>query len=240
MRDHDKFDRLVDEAWPAPHRVEAGEWVYRHAGGVTKRANSVLPLGEPGDLSRAVDDAEKFYAGLGVPCVFSVGVGASPGLDAELDRRGYRLVDPTLIMTAGVAEAVPDGKIEPAPSARWMETWWTVDGGRHRDGGEIPPREWGARILTGVPAAYASCGDDAVGRGVLQGEWLGVYCMAVSPRVRRQGKGAAVLRTLLDWGREGGARHAYLVVLEANAGARALYTREGFTAAGRYHCRVEP
>ncbi|MGW5265484.1 GNAT family N-acetyltransferase [Microbispora sp. NPDC004025] len=237
-----QFDLLVDEAWPAPGRAEDGGWVYRHAGGVTKRANSVLALGERADLPEAVDRAELFYEGLGQPCVFSVGMGATPGLDEELSRRGYRLVDPTLVMTRPLTpgDRAPGAVVEDVPSERWLRTWWSVDGGRHRDDGGIPARAWGARILGGVPAGYVLLGEGAVGRGVPQGRWLGVYCMAVEPRVRRRGLGAAVLRTLLAWGAEHGADGAYLVVTEANAAARALYEREGFAVAGRYHYRVRP
>ncbi|MCC5580813.1 GNAT family N-acetyltransferase [Microtetraspora sp. AC03309] len=233
-----EFDRLVDEAWPAPYRVAAGDWVYRHAGGVTKRANSVLPLGECPDLGKAIDDAEGFYADLGRPCVFSIGGGATPGLDAELESRGYHLVDPTLVMTRSSLEGSADPTIAPEPSPGWVDTWWRVDGGRHPAGTESSAKDWGVRILTGVPAAYASLGEKAVGRGVRQGEWLGIYCMAVVPEARRRGLAGAVLRGLLGWGRDQGATRAYLVVTEGNEGARALYEREGFTVAGRYHYRV--
>ena len=222
----DVFDLLVDEAWPAPNRVTAGEWVFRHAAGVTKRANSVLALGEG-----SIEAAERFYAGLGLPCVFSIGGGAPEGLDGELAARGYRLVDPTLVMTAPAAYGTPEVTVEDIPSREWMDTWWSVDGGRHAGGAE-----WGERILTGVPAGYASVGAVAVGRGVRQGEWLGVYCMAVRPEERRKGLGRAILRGLRAWG---AGRNAYLLVTEANAAARALYEREGFTVAGRYHYRVK-
>ncbi|WP_067180336.1 GNAT family N-acetyltransferase [Microtetraspora niveoalba] len=236
-----EFELLVDRAWPAPHRVAAGDWVFRHAGGVSKRANSVLALGEPPDLAKAIDEAEAFYADLGHPCVFSIGGGATPALDAELDSRGYRMVDPTLLMTRSSLEGL-EGTDGPAivcdPSPEWSDTWWRVDGGRHPEGTEVSAKEWARRILTGVPAVYASLGAEAVGRGVLQGEWLGIYCMAVVPEARRRGLGGAVLRGLLGWGREQGAEGAYLVVTEANLGARALYEREGFTVAGRYHYRV--
>ncbi|WP_433421800.1 GNAT family N-acetyltransferase [Microtetraspora malaysiensis] len=235
-----EFDLLVDQAWPAPYRVAAGDWVYRHAGGVTKRANSVLALGDRTDLGKAIDEAQAFYADLGRSCVFSIGAGATPGLDEELESRGYRLVDPTLVMARPSVSV--EGAAGPAlasePSPEWLDTWWRVDGGRHPEGQDISAKAWAARILTGVPAAYASLGAAAVGRGVLQGEWLGIYCMAVVPEARRRGLGASVLRGLLGWGAEAGASRAYLVVTEANQEARALYERAGFTVAARYHYRV--
>ncbi|WP_285775748.1 GNAT family N-acetyltransferase [Microtetraspora sp. NBRC 13810] len=155
------FDRLVDQAWPAPGRRESGSWVLRHAGGVTKRAESVLPLGVPGDLGAAVDDAERFYASLGRPCVFSMGAGATPGLDAELAARGYRVVDPTLVMTAVIGRGTPAGgdgvRLAAEPTAGWIDTWQSVDG---RFGDES--RKTAERIITAVPAVYASVSSASV------------------------------------------------------------------------------
>ncbi|MGJ6966841.1 GNAT family N-acetyltransferase [Streptosporangium sp. G11] len=243
------FDRLVDQAWPAIQRVDAGGWTLRAADGVTKRANSVLPLGEPEDLEAGIERAERFYADRGLPCVFSVGGGATPGLDASLRERGYRVVDPTLIMTARLEPGgdVPEEPGEPgeagepggsvelagAPSQAWLDAWWSVDG-RFGDDGLATA----ARILTGVPAVYASLGREAVGRGVVQGEWLGIYSMAVMPHARRRGHGRKVLRALLSHARAQGTQRAYLVVVESNTAARTLYERQGFTVAGRYHYRV--
>ncbi|WP_254716466.1 N-acetyltransferase [Actinomadura sp. WMMB 499] len=227
------MDELVAAAWPAPTVHHIDRWRLRHAGGVTKRANSVLPLGEPGDLEDAVARAEQFYTGLGLPTVFSIS--SQTHLDAFLDDRGYALVDPTLAMVRDLASAAApeEVRITDGPSDAWLDLWWSVDG-RH---GEVRPAV-AERILTGVPAGYASLDGAAVGRAVPQGEWLGVYAMAVAPDARRRGLGRRVLRALLAWGRLRGCRRAYLVVVERNAAARALYAGEGFVEKGGYHYRV--
>ncbi|MBG0812707.1 N-acetyltransferase [Planomonospora sp. ID82291] len=260
----DVFDRLVDQAWPALSRTDSGGWTLRAAGGVTKRANSVLPLGERRDLEAAVEAAEEFYAGRGLPCAFSVGAGAAAELDGLLEARGYRVVDPTLVMVAPLesvaavggagpgsapvrggeprpgGDGVPEGggaeaevRLAAEPDSTWLDVWWTVDG---RGGGDA--RETARRILTGVPAVYGSLGAEAVGRGVAQGEWFGIYCMATAAHARRRGHARRMLNALLSHGREQGARHAYLCVVEANAAARSLYERLGFTVSARYHYRV--
>jgi ribosomal protein S18 acetylase RimI-like enzyme len=242
-----RFDRLVAAAWPAPYAEGLGRWRLRYAAGVTKRANSVLPLGDPGDLPAAIEGAESFYAARDLPTVFSIGDGAWPGLDGVLGARGYGVADPTLVMTTdllgpsgpsgrfdGPVQGDHDGlSIDDFPSRVWLDRWWSVDG-RYADQLDVA-----AKILTGVPASYVLlAGDQAVGRGVAQGEWYGIYCMAVAPTARRRGLGRAVLRTLLAVARRQGARRAYLVVVEHNAAARRLYEREGFRVAGRYHYRV--
>jgi ribosomal protein S18 acetylase RimI-like enzyme len=243
-RDRPDFDRLVAQAWPAPHCDEIGGWRLRYAGGVTKRANSVLPLDDPGDLAAAIECAERFYAARDAPTVFSIGTGAYPGLDGVLAARGYAIVDPTLIMVADIPGTGlfsdrdhDETVIEDSPSSPWLDLWWSVDG-RYTD--RSHDRLDAARqILTGVAASYLLLPPRlAVGRGVLQGDWYGIYCMAVAPHVRRRGLGGTVLRALLDHGRKQGARRAYLAVVERNTAARALYERHGFRVTCRYHYRV--
>ncbi|MFD1545126.1 GNAT family N-acetyltransferase [Nonomuraea guangzhouensis] len=228
------FDLLVHEAWPAYEQRTHDGWILRYAGGVTKRANSVLALGRPADLAGAIEAAEAFYAEKGQRSVFSVGVGAMPGLDDELAARGYGVVDPTVIMVGGGGpEPVHRVRVEERPWPEWLETWWAVDG-RYAEG--VAAAE---RICEGVPALYAAVEEDgravAVGRGVPQGETLGIYCMATLPRARRRGLARSVLRALV---RRGGARSAYLVTTAPNEAAQALYRSEGFEVRARYHYRV--
>ncbi|PZG22280.1 GNAT family N-acetyltransferase [Nonomuraea aridisoli] len=234
------FDLLVHEAWPAYEQQSHDGWLLRYAGGVTKRANSVLALNTPADLDGAIRAAEAFYGERGARCVFSVGPGATRGLDEELERRGYELVDPTCIMArppeAGPeTEGAPDKevRIEDRPWHGWLETWWAVDG-RYDDGVKAAER-----VCTGVPAWYAAFEEDgvalAVGRAVPQGDTLGIYCMATLPEARRRGLARMVLRALTQ---HAGTASAYLVVTARNEGAQALYRSEGFELAARYHYRV--
>ncbi|MEU5862827.1 GNAT family N-acetyltransferase [Nonomuraea sp. NPDC047529] len=227
-------DLLVHQAWPAYEQRSHDGWVLRSAGGVTKRANSVLALHAPADLDAAIGAAEAFYGERGQSCAFSIGPGTWPGLDAELARRGYELVDPTLIM-AGSPPAEPHGpvRIEDHPWPEWLETWWSVDG---RYGAGL---EEATRICTGVPAWYAAVEEDgvpvAVGRVVPQGDTAGIFCMATLPSARRRGLARTVLRALTG---HAGAKSAYLVTTEPNRAAQALYRGEGFQTVGRYHYRV--
>ncbi|MFL6074031.1 MAG: GNAT family N-acetyltransferase [Mycobacteriales bacterium] len=214
---------------------------------MTKRANSVLPRRAPADLDAAVAEVERFYARRGLPACFQLGGSSEPAsLDAELAARGYRRIDPTLLMTAPVAGLLalpatgPQVEVGDAPTDEWMALWQRVDG---RYPPDLLPRAM--QIMTGVPAGYGllragPAGGEAVavGRAVVLGEWVGVYAMAVDERWRGRGYGRAVLRGLAGWAAGRGARRAFLVVVESNAAARRLYGGAGFTAAGRYHYRV--
>src|SRR5690242_19190376 len=178
---------------PAPECDHWDGWDLRYGYGVTKRANSVLARRAPADLDAAVAATERFYAARGLPACFQRSGSSEPaGLDAALAGRGYRLLDPTLVMTAPVPEvlALPAGpapQIDPAPTDEWVALWQRVDG---RYPPDLLPRAM--EIMTGVPAGYGLLrGEDggepvAVGRAVVLDGWVGVHAMAVAERWRRR------------------------------------------------------
>ena len=225
--------------WPALDEVDVGGWVARFSGGVTQRANSVVPLRAPADLDATLDHVERLYAARGLPAVFQLGPSAQPaGLDQVLATRGYEFGSPTSIQTAAVGEVAPqsDVTVAESPSDEWLDLWWQVDGRGDQSAVDIA-----VKILCGGPALYATVRDAAgvvaVGRLALVGEWGGVYCMAVRPDARRRGHGAAVLSGLLHAGRARGVTRAWLHVRAENTAAHSLYRRAGFTEVSRYHYR---
>jgi adenylate cyclase len=80
----------------------------------------------------------------------------------------------------------------------------------------------------------------AVGAGIVDGPWLGVFSMWTRTARRRRGLAAAVLSELAAWGTRAGCRLAYLQVEESNKTGRSVYGKLGFTEAYRYHYRTEP
>jgi ribosomal protein S18 acetylase RimI-like enzyme len=88
-------------------------------------------------------------------------------------------------------------------------------------------------------AAFVRLGESAVGIGVPDNQWLGMFCLAVDPLKRRGGLGTALVTALMA-ASAGRATQAYLQVEAGNRPARALYERLGFVEAYRYCHRVEP
>ncbi len=245
--------RVQDLGWPGLERERLGGWVLRAGGGFTGRANSALPLGDPGtDVASAVDHVERWYRARDLPPRVSVASSLDPStradpapeVDAELDRRGWSRVDRTLVLVADLrrlAEPPPlprGDRIDLAdePDEDWLGLY------RYR-GGSLPAvarqvllaarhQEFLTLRREGRPVA---CGRVSVARG-----WAGVTAMEVDASVRRQGLGSVVLAALLAHGARLGARWGYLQVSADNEAGRALYAATGFVPHHAYHYRLAP
>jgi GNAT superfamily N-acetyltransferase len=224
------LDDLLRQGWPAHTEVPVDGWIARLSGGVTQRANSVLPLAAPTDLAAALDRVERLYREHDIATSFQVGPTAQPAdLDEVLAQRGYELRSRASIEVVSVddlltalADADPsEVRINAEPDTDWMDLWWSVDGR-----GDEHARTTAHRILTGCAATYADRHDEhgssAIGRMAFVGDWAGLYCLAVRPDRRRQGQAASIIRALVESARDQGARHIWLQVLADNDGARAL------------------
>lgn len=215
--------------WPALEAVERSGWRLGYSHGVTKRANSAVALGADADP----DEPGRFYRGQGLRPVVQVWPGQE-GIDARLAERGYRVVEPSLVLVRDLVH-------RPEPSAevvvdRVPPRGWTQAAG---DGRQTREDAVEARIRArgGMVHAVHSAGR-ARGCAALTGDLVGVYAMATRPDSRRRGYASRVLESLLAWAHDRGARRAYLLVVADNTAARTLYERAGFTEAGRYHYRV--
>lgn len=252
------LEELMDAAWPALERIEAGPWILRASEGVTQRANSVWPRDagiHSADITDALRSAADWYRRRRLPLIFQTFDDArSEALHGVLDAQRFTRQSETRIMVRGT-EAVPavhhqravqhcgaqqGVELSGEPTEEWLRLWWSVDG----RGGE---RELGVArtILTGCPSVYAVARDDdghpaAVGRLALAGGWGGIYCMATAAGRRRQGFGSTVLAALLDEGTRLRLDGFWLLVTSANAGARSLYEAAGFVRQGSYLYRQAP
>lgn len=224
-------------AWPALSTAFDGLWVARLAAGYSKRANSVVCLGADGDADR-IDRIEAHYARHGQPALFRLNPLAPDWLDAELARRGYTVLDPTLTLTMpGGGAAVPDWRAEATASAAWCAAYAAASGidGRHCATMQamfarlVPEAAFGTLHVDGVPAGWAMV--------VRDGTLAAIFDVIVRPDLRGRGLGRRLMRAVMA---ETAGRIAWLQVTEANTAARALYASLGFTEAHRGHYRVAP
>jgi GNAT superfamily N-acetyltransferase len=222
-----RIDVMADAAFPPSRATELDGWILRADDGTHRRNRSVWARAGNGDrLAERIARAEEWYAGRGLPARFQITpASCPPGLEEELDARGYEVDGPSFVWTGELAAlGAPRDPVEIAerPDERWLRA----------SGAD-------ATVLgrVAVPSAYARS-EPATGRGTLHGEWLGIYEVATQPDARRQGAASAIVAALAAWGLERGARRAYLLVLEDNAPAHALYARLGFSRAYGYRYLV--
>lgn len=233
-------------SWPAERLYQHHGWMFRSTLGITRRANSVLPLAEPGDtLDRAIEAARAFYDSLGRPTLFHLSPVAVPSyLDEALAELGYTISDPSEVLAASVQPHGPEPPAGPAkvtllpsPSPKWLDIYThDVRAQRHVRQGILN------RISLQHAYAIAFIGDRPAGTGLvtLYEDWAGLSCMATAPDARRQGVATAVFRTLRGWARQRGAIGLAMQVDISNAAARNLSLELGFRPIYPYHYRSAP
>lgn len=239
---YEELARVTARAWQPVESERLGDWELRAASGFTRRANSVLPLGDPGvPLDEALTYVRDWYAARDLPAYVQTATGAEGTqevLSAELEARGWaREVSAGLWI--GALAPLADREVAKAPGvvlARAADEAWL---GRYQRKGlsEVAlhvlgsgPSVWFATVpgAEGEPPA-------AIGRCVVDGRWAGFSAVEVDPAQRRRGLATAVMAALARRALDEGASAAWLQVEADNAGARALYAGMGFAAHHTYH-----
>lgn len=234
----------------APAQVrEIGGWIVALDPGTIRRAASAAPLShdpdpdpDPAAIAATLDAIEAAFAQAGLPPAFRLC--DAPALEpvrAELAARGYASQQPTLVQVAAVADmaqvSATQGGAEPAevlasPDAAWAGVF-TGEGFDPVDGANRV-----AALTRSPDAVYGAVREGeatlAVGVAAFGHGWGSVHGMRTDKARRGEGLAARVLTGLARAANERGIARVFLQVEEANAPARALYARAGFTTAWRY------
>lgn len=240
---YEELAQVSSRAWRPVESERLGEWELRAASGFTRRANSVLPLGDPGlPLDEALTAVRHWYGKRGLPAYIQTATGAEGTqelLCAELERRGWVREVSAELWTgalAPVADRADGAGVELSRTAD--EAWLT----RYQRKGVS---EVALKVLGSGPSVWFATvpGDGspaAIGRCVVDGRWASFAAVEVDPALRRRGLATTVLAALARRALDEGASAAWLQVEQDNTGARGLYTGLGFAAHHAYHHYREP
>lgn len=143
------LDERMNRSWRARSEVEVDGWIARLSGGVTQRANSVLPLAAPADLEAAVTRVEELYLEHGLLPHFQISPAAQPPeLDQFLADRGYAVSGSTKVCVAAVEDVLrrlrpqwSDVDVRDEPGEDWMRLWWSIDGRGGDDSRSVAARD---------------------------------------------------------------------------------------------------
>ena len=235
----ESLQRLMVAGNPPIERDWIGGWLLRAAGGFTGRANSMLPLDDPGvPLGDAVDRMEAWYRTRGLPPLVTVygdleGDLSAGSIGRLLLGRGYRMLQPTRVMTAPVKRDLawpdfPSGyRVERLD--RLTDDILAVSEGRVGEFGATA-----RRVLEGPPSqtflcVYDDAGPVAMVRVPVHDGWAGLFGLHVLPAHRDRGLGRQLTGAALAYAAGMGSSAMYLQVTQDNSAARRLYESAGFT-----------
>jgi ribosomal protein S18 acetylase RimI-like enzyme len=220
--------RVMEATWPPARVWRQGPFLLRDGAGGGKRVSAASCAD---DWTEA--DLETLDHGLML---------IRPGdeaLDAALETRGWRVVDPVAAYAAPVdqlaAELPPLTDFPHWPPLEITRSIWAEGG--------IGPERVGVMLRAEGPrtAILARHEDRPAGAAfvALAGDQAMIHALEVRQSVRRRGIGTSLLRGAANWAAEAGARELSLVVTRQNAAACALYTRLGMQVVGQYHYRMK-
>ncbi|GGT10097.1 N-acetyltransferase [Streptomyces kurssanovii] len=239
--DFQELSRVTARAWQPVESERLGEWELRASAGFTRRANSVLPLGDPGmPLDDALARVRDWYAARGLPAYVQTATGAAgtqEELCAELEARDWRAEVSAQVQVGGLAAVGDlDADVSRVTLSRSFDEAWLR---RYQRSGVPGPHV--LKVLGSGPSVwFASIAGEgripaAIGRCVVDSRWAGFMAVEVDPAYRRQGLAKAIMAALARRALEEGASAAWLQVESDNDGGRALYAGMGFRVHHHYH-----
>jgi ribosomal protein S18 acetylase RimI-like enzyme len=158
-------------------------------------------------------------------------------LDAALEARGWRLVDPVVAYAAPVMALASD-----LPPLSTFPHWPPLEIARSiwAEAGIGPARIAVMDRVAGPKVAIlARSGDRPAGVAFVacHGTEAMLHALEVRHAHRRQGVGRTLLHAAANWAVAQGVTRLSLVVTRQNDAARALYARLGMEIVGQYHYR---
>ncbi len=224
-----ELNQICDLTWPATENIENSGWLMRAAGGVTNRANSVLPLAaslETGALNNFAEKfeiAQDFYRERNLPTIFQVALPTWQLLSDKLRSIGAieTLRGNTMVTDLTSAKQKIPAGYEIMQSDQFSDEWLGI---------QLTPGI--EKILSSCAATYlrlVSNGQTvAVCRIALAKGWSSITRVYVHQNFRGKGLGKIIVAAALESSFEQGATKAVLQVEASNAIAIGVYESLGF------------
>lgn len=228
------IELAANATWPAREQVRLGDWILRASGKFTKRANSVLAIGNPGvNLDVAIDEVINFYNSRGLTPTFHIALPTYAELGRSLKERGWHSDISVNVMVADIKEVTQKSLTNNSLKSSSLTNEVV-------EIGDAPSEEWIAlqndhgvlEIMTRSPARYATLRSEGKVVGVARASnyegWTVLTRLYIGPDERGKGLGRDLVRSLLLDAQILGATKVALQVDSKNFGAIALYQKMDF------------
>ncbi|MBT2724367.1 GNAT family N-acetyltransferase [Bacillus sp. ISL-46] len=241
-----KIEELSMNALPALQTLMYDGWILRFSEGYTKRANSINPIySSSEDFKRKIENNEKLYRESNLKVVYKMTplVGGSSNLDSVLENSEYTLAGETSVQLLPILEIdktiVTNVVIYNKLHENWFHNFCILN--NISENHQLTLKKMLENIVP--TTCFILLIDDnsvvACGLGVLEDEYIGLFDIVTHEKSRNKGYGAKLIRYLIHWGKENGAKNAYLQVELNNIPALNLYYKLGFKEQYRYWYRVK-
>jgi len=245
-----QFQSIATNNWPAKDLILLNGWILRVSEGVTRRANSVLPLRYKGtNLDEDIDKVEKIYSDNKLSTVFQISDYYAPeNLHERLLKRNYKAEAESLLMTVPFHK-LKDIAVNPDVSYECHEEKPDEFFDAMEKISNISPERFEGlkiiinRILQPSRAFFLIRLRNNIvvgyGLGVAEMRKVGIYNLFVQKEYRRMGLAQNLILKMKEWGIRKGADGFHLCVQGDNAGAIDLYKKVGFKEIFKYRYLVK-
>lgn len=243
-----KIEELSLNAFPGLQTLLLDGWLLSFSEGYSKRANSVNPLYASHEKLRGkIEKVEQIYQARNLPVIYKLTSQVFPkNLDNVLEQANYSLEGLTSIQLLSFDDLAvtlsrsSNISIYNCFEDKWFSSFCELKS--MKDTEQLILKEILKRIVPEV--CYVVLFDDkqevlACGMGVLEGNYIGLFDIVTNPQYRNKGYGTQLISAILDWGKENGAKNAYLQVVLDNIPALNLYTKLGFKEVYKYWYRIK-
>lgn len=227
----------LEASWPPERSERIGPWQVRFTKGAGKRVSSITAEGPFTEAD--IDTAEAAQRAAGQTPLFTIRPD-DEALDRALDARGYKIIDPVVLLAAPIASFEPPEPMRafahwpPLAVVRdiWTESGMTPARFAVMDRASAPKATILGRAKGGVDRASGAAFVSISGRVAM------IHAIEVVEGLRRQRSANNILREAARWAQEEGAEWLSLLVLRSNAPALALYASLNMVPVGEYHYRT--